>query len=378
MSTETVDEIWPDLGLSDVPAFLDRLKAGVLQLETAFQTGDGLAAQLDDPNLRRDVGPSLIETYSKLLRTAVGDAGAIRSTTIATLLDHATSDLTPRVTSFVDAQGAHQPHRTCTLDGVRTTLRHDQILSSRFWGIGFEHATEEENDEHARRLVSVTIQRLSSDILGLQHILERFQRGRGRPDVQIVPPPEDRRFEHILLDILNEDARRATLAPVMEDFLEKTDFRVKYPDLERRRGARVQATSIISSKRHHEKREAISRTEEYVFLSPLSLAEFAKASPEHAKSLAECLETEISFVEGVAYEIRHILNEAIDKPAVSPLGPLARVPKQLRALVRAYVETMAMDTTARLRNREAEHGRSTPRRHRNHRSRHRVSQSDVG
>ena len=47
-----------------------------------------------------------------------------------------------------------------------------------------------------------------------------------------------------ILDILNEDERYARVAPLIEDFLEKTDLRVRYPRLKRKRGGRVQVTSI--------------------------------------------------------------------------------------------------------------------------------------
>jgi hypothetical protein len=79
----------------------------------------------------------------------------------------------------------------------------------------------------------------------------------------------------LILDILNEDDRRARMAPLVEDFLEKTDFRVKYPEVKRRRGARVQVTSIIALELHETKLQAINLAEELVFLSPLSLAKFA-------------------------------------------------------------------------------------------------------
>ena len=84
----------------------------------------------------------------------------------------------------------------------------------------------------------------------------------------------ERRFEHLILDILNEDDRHAKVAPLVEDFLEKTDLRVKYPGLRRKRGGRVQVTSIVAPELHETKLEAIKLAEEFVFLSPLSLAEF--------------------------------------------------------------------------------------------------------
>ena len=42
-----------------------------------------------------------------------------------------------------------------------------------------------------------------------------------------------------MLDILNEKKRIARTAPLLEDLLEQTDFRVKYAGLGRRNGARL-------------------------------------------------------------------------------------------------------------------------------------------
>lgn len=164
-----------------------------------------------------------------------------------------------------------------SFDGASsTTLRSDQMLDARFWRIGFTFETLDLRDAFAREVVRSAARRLASELLGLQRILERFSPKTLKRDLIIVPDASDRRFEHLILDILNEDDRHANVAPLIEDFLEKTDLRVKYAGLNRKRGARVQVTSIVAPELHKTKLESIKLAEEFVFLSPLSLAEFVE------------------------------------------------------------------------------------------------------
>ena len=213
-------------------------------------------------------------------------------------------------------------------------------------------------------LVRSAVGRLSSDLLGLQRILDRFSPKPLKGEVRIVRAPKDRCFEHLILDILNEDDRRARVAP-LEDFLEKTDFRVKYPGLERRRGARVQVTSIVAPELHETKVEAIRLAEEFVFLSPLSLAELVSSLQAHAPAsslpgtssfalapLWDCLEGKPIDVPELACELKRIMFRALTGMPDSPLGPMVKVPLPIRQLIRLFVETHAMASTSKLRERE--------------------------
>ena len=165
----------------------------------------------------------------------------------------------------------------------------------------------------------------------------------------------------MILDILNEDDRHATEAPLVEDFLEKTDLRVKYPGLKRRRGGQVQVTSIVAPELHKTKLEAIKLAEEFVFLSPLSLAEFVasrrhnpvssiSATPPFALApLSDYLEVKAADVTQLASELKQIMFRALEASPNSPLGPMVRVPVPIRQLIRLFVETHAIASTSRLR-----------------------------
>jgi S1 RNA binding domain len=267
------------------------------------------------------------------------------------------TDSSPRLRfKFVDA----------SFDGASSTiLRFDQMLDARFWRIGFTFKTRDLCDAFAQEVVRTATSRLASELLGLQRILERFTPKTLKQELRIVPYPRDRRFEHLILDILNEEDRHARVAPLVEDFREKTDLRVKYPGLKRRRGARVQVTSMVEPELHKTKLEAIKLAEEFVFLSPLSLAEFVDSLQDHAaansisgtptfalSSLWDCLEAKPIDVRELASELKRIMSDATTGPPDSPLGPMVRVPLPIRQLIRLFVETRATESTSRLRMRE--------------------------
>jgi hypothetical protein len=239
------------------------------------------------------------------------------------------------------------------------------MLDARFWRIGFTFATHGLCDAFAQIVVRRATGRLASELFGLQRILERFNPKTVGRELRIVPDPRDRRFEHLILDILNEDDRHAKVATLVDDFLEKTDLRVQYPGLKRRRGSRVQVTSTVAPEHHKTKLEAIKAVEEYVFLSPLSLAEFVNHLQDHAPAISisetplftlaplwDCLEVKPADVRQLASELKRIMFRALTGTPDSPLGPMAQVPLPIRRLIRLFVETRAIESTNTLRERE--------------------------
>jgi hypothetical protein len=241
------------------------------------------------------------------------------------------------------------------------------MLDARFWRIGFKFETRDLCDAFAQDVVRSATSRLASDLLGLQRILERFSPKTVKQELRIVPYPEERRFEHLILDTLNEEDRHAVVARLVEDFFEKTDLRVKYPRLERRHGARVQVTSTVTPQFHETKLQAIKLVEEFVFLSPLSLAEFVASmqrtpilnNPSFASAqLWDCLEVKPSDVDELASELKRIMLAALTVTPDSPLGPMVRVPLPIRQLIRLFVETRAIESTSRLREREKANSRN--------------------
>jgi hypothetical protein len=376
-------EGWPIIGQSDVSNVCQQICESIVGLERAFEAGE-LSSRLTSGCFEQVLGPQLYETYGKLADSAPGPLNHLRIDAVCALLVQLQNDLVP--TQIAHAQvrmptegaswgsepGTNSPTSLrfkfvdASFDGAPSTaLRFDQMIDARFWRIGFTFETLDLCDAFAREVVRSATRRLASELLGLQRILERFRPQALKRELKIAPYPSDRRFEHLMLDILNEDDRHVNVAPLLEDFLEKTDLRVKYPWLKRRRGARVQVTSIVAPELHKAKREGIKLAEEFVFLSPLSLAEYVRSlqtrNPADPKSwtpsfalapLWDCLEAKPADVPQLASELKRIMFSALTTTPDSPLGPMVRVPQPVRQLIRLFVETHALASTSKLRERE--------------------------
>jgi hypothetical protein len=69
-------------------------------------------------------------------------------------------------------------------------------------------------------------------------------------------------------------------------------------------------------------------------------------------SLWDCFEVKPGDVPQLASELKRIMFRALTGMPDSPLGPMARVPQPIRQLIRLFVETHAIASTRRLRERE--------------------------
>ena len=384
MESDEHQERWPVIGQSDVPDVCREICESIVGLERAFEAGE-LSSRLTSGCFEQALGPLLYETYGKLAISAPGPLHHLRVEAVLALLAQLQNDLLPiqethaqvRMPPEGDSWAAElgmdaRPRSRFKLvdasfdGGSSMIVRFDQMLDARFWRIGFTFETLDLCDAFAQEVVRSATRQLASDLLGLQRILERFSPKTFDSELRIVPYPKDKCFEHLILDILNEDDRHATEAPLVEDFLEKTDLRVKYPELKRRRGGRVQVTSIVAPALHKTKLETIKLAEEFVFLSPLSLAEFVNSlrqghtpassisgTPSFALApLWDCLEVKPIDVPQLASELKRIMFRALTGSPNSPLGPMVRVPQPIRRLIRLFVETHAIASTSRLRERE--------------------------
>jgi hypothetical protein len=383
MESEEPQGRWPVIGQRDVANICQEICESIVGLERAFQAGE-LASRLTSGSFEQTLGPLLYETYGRLANDAPGPLDHLRVEAVRALLAQLQNDLLPiqvahaklRISPKGDSRAA-EPRTDArsrsrfkfvdaTFDGSSDTpLRFDQMIDMRFWRIGFRFDTLDLCDAFARAVVRHATLRLASELSGLQQILEHFSKKGLNHELRIVPYPKERRFEHLILDILNEESRHANVARLIEDFLEKTDLRVKYPGLKRRRGARVQVTSVIAPELHETKLQAIRLAEEFVFLSPLSLAEFVASLKAHTPvqstsgsppfalaTLWDCLDAKPANVPELASELKRILVRALTGTPDSPLGPMARVPLPIRQLIRLFVEMHALASTNRLRERE--------------------------
>jgi hypothetical protein len=213
------------------------------------------------------------------------------------------------------------------------------------------------------------------DLRGLEDI-ERWLARRpaaedASDDIHIVPDILGRRFEQLMLDILNEHEPMARRAPLVEDFIEKTDLRIQVPDLNRRRGARIQVTQTTYPERLEQKLARIRNLKEFIILSPRSLADaldheegMELLSPADLSHFWSSFSRPPMTVDEMAAGIKRIFRKAMDRCDEDPRGPIAFVPEPLRRLVVAYVTAEAYRSTSELRERESRQGRWHRRRRR--------------
>jgi hypothetical protein len=389
MHAEEHQKQWPVISQSDVADICGQVCESIIGLERAFEAGE-LSSKLTSGCFDHVAGPLLYNTYGRLAESAPGPLHHLRVEAVRALLAQLQNDLLPihvahgrvRISPEGDSWpaeiGAEARPKSplfvdASLDGASSaTLRFRQMLDARFWRIGFTFETLDLQDAFAQALVRTATVRLASDLRGLQQIVERLSKRTLDDELRIVPYPAERRFEHLMLDILNEDEHHANVAPLVEDFFEKTDLRVKYRGLKRTRGGRVQVTSIVAPELHETKLQAIKLAEEFVFLSPLSLAQFVgslkgpsspaisiSGTPPFALApLWDCLEGRPADIPQLAAELKRITHRALAGTPDSAHGPMTRVPLPIRQLIRLFVETHAIASTNRLRERERVNSRN--------------------
>ncbi len=259
---------------------------------------------------------------------------------------------------YVVTQGLEEP----------VHLRLDQILAARSWGIGFFFNDIEDTDRVADLRARSALEHLARDLLDLSRMLPRLLRGKPGQYPPLVPPRFSRAAEQLIADIVNEHEPNASLSRLCEDYLQKTDLRVRYVGLQRRRGARVQVTLGPTQAQHQQKIETIRNPDHFVILSPWALASSiphfgceataAQVPMDHdlVQRFWRCLPGQPDSLESLAYTIRGLLHNAIHGNIRDPRGPLVRVPEPVRELIRFWVKHEAFRSTLAMREWEETEG----------------------
>ena len=390
----------------ELESYYRALKSAILTLEEAWADGT-LGSRLEDQELLRVVGPEIGAIYGQVARSRSKGPTPFRRNSIHAILEPVKELLSEPQRAFratkievaasrAESQTA-EPDPVAELDAPLVTsplkaiavetpggpirLPIAQVAAVRTWGIGFEFDDPEVANAAAQTLVHLTLHRVAVDLRDLVDIerwLRRRTAARGTAAgaavagatgaaseelVHIVPDAGGRLFEQLILDLLNEEQLVARRAPLREDFIEKTDLRVHVPRLNRRRGARVQVTQTIFQNRLEQKLARIPRVNEFVILSPRSLAEALDHEAE--TELLSPADLELFWamfprppidIEEMARGLKQILAAAMAQPITDPRGPLAIVPEPLRRLVRSFVAAEAYRTTSELREREQRDG----------------------
>jgi hypothetical protein len=391
----------PTVAAWELKAYYRRLKSAIIAFESAWEEGT-IETALADRELAQMVGRDILASYDRLRQHRRPRTTAFRRNSIHALLEPVKELLSEPRRRFPASPLAVPPSAVAELENEtdllavwwqesplplpairqiatvgpqgELALTIDQVIAARTWGIGFEFDDPAAADSVATLLARLALHRVAADLRDLEDIelwLElhlRRQDEEVSPDTHIVPDIPGRRFEQLMLDVLNEQAPVARRAPLYEDFVEKTDLRIHVPGLNRRRGARIQVTQTTFQDRLEEKLARIRRVNEVIILSPRSLADaldqeegLELLSPSELDRFWGSFPRLPMTVGELAKSVKRSFLAAIRKPHDDPRGPTAQVPEPLRHLVVTYVTADAYRTTSELRERERRSGREPTR-----------------
>lgn len=367
-------EIEPNVGVRELDAFFHDFRQTVLELENAYRE-DSLADRMLEVDVEARFGTMIRRAYQQLVDAPhQNDPANRRIETVRALLDETRDELFEIDQWFhatiADSEMPAETYRVTRADGDPVLLRHDQLLASRFWRIGFVFDDQSSTDRLVADIANEAIRHFARDLRDLASLIPRISRGDADRYPRLVPPRSGRAFEQLIADILNENGKHARLSRLSEDYSQKTDIRVKYPDLGRKRGARVQVTRTASRSGHEKKIAGIRGAEQYVVVSPWSIAsavpgfdsgdghsELLRKDPELISRFWSCVPGQPSDVEKLSFQLRSMLESAIKASSGDPRGPLASVPAPLREFIRVWVRADAFRSTRSLRDREASDGK---------------------
>jgi hypothetical protein len=353
------------------------------ELEAALINGT-LEERLEDPAVEEVIGRALVARYRELAKEKLKHDAAFRSSWTRVFVQAFQLSLqTPkklfpagaiytkkkkkkeRLWSIADAT----PPELCVRHYQgEVNLRPDQVVAARHWGIWFEFEHDLLGRAYAAYLIRSALSRLESNISNLWNIEATFLAGFSKlsPHARWGHADFGGRFEHLMLDILNELALHSRFAPLAEDVLERTDLRVTYPSVQRKGGGRIQVSLVAKPELHQKKVEALYLGDELIFLTPFDLATFAVSPPavpllqnfgwsEFWASLGGMQQD----VGDLAKLLHDLFVDSLLFPPSHPNGPMWLIPPPVRKLIRIFTEHHAMTTAEQVKKRE-ETGRRSP------------------
>jgi hypothetical protein len=360
----------PSVRADQLDRFFHDFRRTIVDLERAYET-NSLAKVIDHDALRLAVGPAVLNSYRRLIsRPKPNDPGRVRRTTVHKLLDQIRNELID-LNHWFHLEPLDQSQSTWRLtdrfrvldrteDGLPIILRLDQLIDARVWGNGFVFKSQELTDRLVTTMVRTSLRQFARELSDLADLLPRVLR---RPVMNgsMVAHATGQSFEQLIADILNEEAHHASLSRLSEDYAQKTDLRVKYPGLNRNRGARVQVTLTATESFHQQKVSSIQRADQYIILSPWSLASAlpqlnspaassTNLDPQFLKRFWAAFDSPPENVADLALALRKTFDHALACANNSPLGPLAAVPQAIRELIRIWTQAEAFRSTQALRD----------------------------
>ena len=352
--------------------FASRIAEIIPEVETALVAGsiDNVLAR---PQVLEVLGPTLAGRYKKIADHKVRHDQTFRQNWVEKFIAPLQSLMHDPEKRFPAESATTCPFQGLANGHVRPpairvkhrdeniVLRPNQVISARRWNVWFEFDDESLGRAYDEFLVHVARQELSSNIQSLWNLETTYLSGRSRLELN----PEwsfghrGEFFEHLVLDVLNESTSIAKRANLAEDILEKTDLRVTFPSLNRRRGARVQVSITADRARQDRKTRDWHLPDEIILLTPVELAAKALSPPKTIlfdkfpwDVFWESFGSKNWSEETFAQELHQLFVDSFSFATAHPLGPMWLLPEPLRAFIRIFVAAGAIETTRRLRERE--------------------------
>jgi hypothetical protein len=313
-----------------------------------------LQLSLASAELHAIVGRALVEPYEKISFSPGETLGHFRENWIQNALDEFSMIWAPPNVSFQAVASIVPGNLDVLLDKERVTLRADQAFHARFWHIEITPDRYEEARDLANYILRRATNNLLSDINSINKICRHHADGRLLRLDQIRWTVKSRgiAFEHLIADILNENEPRAERASLWEDLFEWTDLRVKYPELKRNNGARIQVKLIGTEAVENDTVNNSKRRDFYVIVSPVGLANYIEQRLEKGsdelvgEDLWRCINGTPADTVELAQNLEQMFLRAMEIGPAHPLGPMARVPAAIRQLIREHVREGAFSSTA--------------------------------
>jgi hypothetical protein len=253
-------------------------------------------------------------------------------------------------------------------DGQKLTIKQNQLISCRYWGIWFNTDNLELDAKMTTFVLIQMLQRLASDLSCIKQMERaRVNGGTKLDEVRINASCVGIDFSRIIHDVLNEKQHIAYFATLIEDVMERTDLRLRYPKMDRKRGARVQISYASKADYHYRKLDKMHLGQEYVFLSPYGLAKsiFEGCSPQFL-SVFDRTEFSSNFyqptndVEELALTLKCNFEYARIRATDHPMGPMGILRPELKNIICNVAEHDAFLTTDQMRLRESTMGTFLP------------------
>ena len=376
MKTQSDSDPSSNVATSYVSLFTEWVQETILEVETALL--DGTVEQtLAKPDVLELIGVSLADAYRKLGSYKIKHDAKFRRNWIAKLLSAFQFSLRPPIRVFearsekptlkYETSPENRRVPPSLIVGYRDQtikIRADQAISARQWGIWFNFDDELLSRVYDSYLTRSVHADLTANIKSLWYIEATYLSRMS----QLTPQPcwefdhRGAQFERLLLDVLNESGRVARHASLAEDILERTDLRLTVQSMKRREGARVQVSLASDLTSQRAKLDEMYLPDEFVLLTPLTLATAAiDSTPGHMtrfdlEELQSCFPHRSANPEQFARELHRVFIDAIDFATAHPTGPMWILPEALRQFIRVYAESAAIQATDRLRTREAVSG----------------------